>query len=694
MMPAPAARTETFLVTDIEGSTRLWEAHREAMAIALEAHDRLLRTAVEGAGGMVVKTTGDGLLAAFDRPEGAMTAAIEGQHALARNAWPAATGPLRVRMAVHSGSAESRDGDFFGPTLNRVARLLAIGHGDQVLVSGATAVLAADELPPGVELIDRGEHRLRDLGRTEHVYQLVAPGLRREFPPLRSAPHHETNLPVQATSFVGRERELADLERLLATDPLVTLVGVGGTGKTRLMLQAAAELVDRYRDGAWLVELAPLSDPELVVQAVARALAVQQQPGQPPIDTIVDFLRSKELLLLLDNCEHLIGTAADVTHRLLGSCRALRVLASSREPLGVDGEAIFAVPSMALPEAIVAGSARDESSAEELERIGRSEAVRLFVDRAVATLPSFSLDRSNASAVVEICRRLDGIPLALELAAARVNVLSAAEIAQGLGDRFRLLTGGRRTAAPRQQTLQAAIDWSWGLLADPDRRLLRRLSVFAGGWTLEEATEVTSERDRPGVAGTPAGRDGAARFETLDGLSRLVDRSLVVVDHDGSTRYRMLETIRQYAGDQLVASGEAVALRDRHLACFRQFAIDAESGLEGPDMAAWLARIDADIDNFRAALDWASETLPEAGLEMCVAMNSYWRSRTMGSEGLDRMLEAVDRVRALPGPDVGVGGPEAIEPRRARPRRGRGDDRDGRPRRRRCARGGGDRRRP
>jgi hypothetical protein len=449
------------------------------MAVALEAHDSILRTVVEQAGGTVVKTTGDGLLAAFDRAESALTAALDGQNALDRHEWPA-TGALRVRMAIHSGTAEVRDNDVHGPALNRVSRLLAIGHGGQVLVTSATAVLVADGLPPAFELIDRGEHRLRDLDRPEHVYQLAARGRRREFPPLRSLAADASNLPSQLTSFVGRERELADVQSLLGRSRMVTLVGVGGTGKTRLMLEAAAPLVDRYRDGVWLVELAPVIDPGLVIQEVAHALGVQEQPGQRLIDTEIAYLRDTDLLLLLDNCEHLIAAVADLAQRLLGACPSLHLLGSSREALGIGGEAIFAVPSLALPAAI---DGRDAGliDAGQYGRMVTAESVRLFIERATETLPSFVLDPMSAAAVVEICRRLDGIPLALELAAARVNVLSVQEIAQGLGDRFRLLTGGRRTAVPRQQTLQALFDWSWDLLSNEDRRLLRRLSVFAGG---------------------------------------------------------------------------------------------------------------------------------------------------------------------------------------------------------------------
>ena len=627
--------TATFLMTDIAGSTRRWEEQRGAMVVALASHDAMLRTAVEDAGGMVVKTTGDGLLATFERPGAAIRAALAGQRDLQEHAWPTTT-PLRVRMAIHSGDAEIRDADYFGPSLNRVARLLAIGHGGQVLVSAAGAALVADDLPAGAMLLDRGEHHLKDLTRPEHIFQLGAPGLASDFPALRSgaAP---TNLPAQLTSFIGRQREAAEIGGLLRGHRLVTLVGVGGTGKTRLMLHLADELTNRHQDGSWLIELAPLREPDLVASEVARILGIQLSPGQPAIAAVTDFLRGKDLLLLLDNCEHLIEAAAGLVEHLLEACRALQVLTTSREALGVPGEATFAVPSLALPEAL---------DHVDIEAVAAAEAVRLFVERATTTLPSFRLDESNVASVVEICRRLDGIPLALELAAARVNVLSAAEIAQGLGDRFRLLTGGRRTAVPRQQTLQALIDWSWDLLSEVDQRLLRRLSVFTGGWMLDAAAGVAGDQDDP--ASPP---QGASRLETLDGLGRLVDRSLLVVTHADTTRYGMLETIRQYANERLVASGEAAGQRTRHLARFRRLAIDAETGIAGPDMVAWLGRVEADLDNLRTALDWAYETDVPVALEMYVALAAYWRSRSLGSEGVDRMrqaLEALRRRRSMP----------------------------------------------
>jgi predicted ATPase/class 3 adenylate cyclase len=630
--------TATFLMTDIAGSTRLWEEQREAMVVALASHDALLRTAVEEAGGTVFKTTGDGLLAAFERPGAALRAAVTGQRALQDHAWPT-TRPLLVRMAIHAGDAEVRHDDYFGPALNRVARVLAIGHGGQVLVSAAAAALVADDLPAGASLLDRGEHHLRDLARPEHVYQLAAPGLATDFPPLRSGAAPPTNLPADLTTFIGRSREAAEIRDLLRAHRFATLVGVGGTGKTRLMLHVAGDLSGQHHDGAWLIELAPLREPELVAAEVARALGVQVSPGQLAIAAVTDYLRGKDLLLLLDNCEHLIEAAAGLVEHLLASCRSLQVLATSREALGVPGEATYPVPSLAVPETL------DHI---DLAAIAATEAVSLFVERATTTLPSFRLDDSNAASVVEICRRLDGIPLALELAAARANVLSAAEIAQGLGDRFRLLTGGRRTAVPRQQTLQALIDWSWDLLTEADQRLLRRLSVFTGGWMLEAAAGVAGDQDDP--AAPPA---GASRLETLDGLGRLVDRSLVVVTHADTTRYGMLETIRQYANDRLVASGEAAGRRTRHLARYRRLAVDATTGIAGPDMVAWLGRIEDDLDNLRTALDWAYETDVPVALEMYVALGAYWRSRSLGSEGVDRMREALDvlrRWRSMPSP--------------------------------------------
>ena len=622
----------TFLFTDIEGSTRLWEEHAAAMGAALAIHDRLLREAVQAAGGSVVKTTGDGMLAVFDDPAAAIGAALAAQRALRDAAW-GATGPLKVRMALHAGAAESRDGDYFGPALNRVARILAIGHGGQILCSAVAAVLGRDGLAADVDLVDLGSHRLRDLDRPEQVFQVAVGDLRRSFPPLRSLSTRRSNLPVQLTSFVGRERELTEVDGLIERHRLVTLIGTGGTGKTRLMLEVADRAAGRFADGAWLAELAPLSDASQIPSEIGRALGVPDEPGMPPLATIVAFLAGKELLLLLDNAEHLVDGVASVAESLLAAGPGLRILATSREALAVPGESVYQVQSLTCPAPVrhVAGS--EEATPVDFGAIAGTEAVRLFVERATSVSPAFQLGEANVTAVAEICRRLDGIPLALELAAARVSALSPDDIAKRLGDRFRLLAGGRRTAVPRQQTLHALIDWSWDLLTEADRTLLRRLSVFAGGWTIDLAAQVV-------------GDDGPADpVELADGLARLVDRSLVVVDRGATTRYRMLETIRQYAREQLIASGEATAVADRHFLAFKALAQAAEPELRGPAMGDWLDRLDAEIDNLGAALEWGLEAEPWEAVAMASAMLAYWTSRVAGEDSEARLMTAIEVAR-------------------------------------------------
>ena len=623
----------TFLLTDIEGSTRLWEEHAGAMGSALAVHDDLLRSAIEGAGGTVVKTMGDGVLAVFADPAVAVGAAIRAQRHLRSTDW-GRTGPLKVRMAIHTGPAESRDGDYFGPSLNRCARILAIGHGGQVLASAVTAILARDRVDPDVSFLDCGPHRLRDLDRPEQVFQVAVEDMPQAFPPLRSLSTRGSNLPVLLTSFVGREQHVADVRQALERARLVTLIGTGGTGKTRLMLQAAGGLVGRYPDGVWLTELAQLADPVQIGPEIARALGAPEVAGLPAVQAVSDFVASKELLLLLDNAEHLIDAVAQITDQLLAHAPGLRIVTTSREALAVPGEVIIQVPSLAVP----TGGSRPAGSGPpadaSLEEIAATEAVRLFSERATSVLPSFELTSSNVDAVVEICRRLDGIPLAIELAAARVSSMSPEEIAFGLGDRFRLLAGGRRTAVPRQQTLHALIDWSWDLLTDDDRRLLRRLSIFAGGWTVISAASVVG--DGPGDAATPA---------ILDGLTRLVDRSLVNVDRGTTTRYRMLETIRQYARERLVESGEAESIADRHFAHFAVLAEAAAAELKGAAMVDWLDRLDAEIDNLDTALGWGLETDPQEAIGMATSMLSYWDFRVASSDNDARIVRAIEIAR-------------------------------------------------
>jgi predicted ATPase/class 3 adenylate cyclase len=626
--PEAPSGTVAFLFTDIEGSTRLARSLADDYESLLERHRSLLREVFKRHAGFEVGTEGDSFFVAFSSPLQALRAAAEGQRALTSTEWPSGA-DVRVRMGLHLGEAKRRGADYVGLEVHRAARIAAAGHGGQVLVSPSIAAVAGDRLPQGLSLRDLGEFRLKDFDAATHLYQLAGPGLRAEFPGLRSVGTELTNLPPELTSFVGREAELAELAGLMDGHRLVTLIGVGGTGKTRLMRQLAAELLGRRADGVWLVELAPVAVPELIVREVARALGVADEPGRPVLETVVDFLRSKSLVLLLDNCEHVIGAAADLVVRLLASCPALTVLATSREALGVDGETVFQVPSLAVPGPLAADDEHEVRREGWPQDVASIDAVRLFVDRASAVQSSFALGPSNAAAVVEICRRLDGIPLAIELAAARITHLSPGEIALGLGDRFRLLTGGRRSALPRQQTLQALIDWSWDLLSETDRSLLRRLSVFAGGCTLQAAAAVTAVDDAE-----------VDRGATLDRLGRLVDRSLVVADQGGPTRYRLLETIRQYASERLAAAGEVPAFRGRHQAFFLDLALQAEVALRGPEMVPWLRRLDAEADNLRAALEWSLEADPDAALRLSVAMMGFWRSRSYGSEAVERLGQA------------------------------------------------------
>jgi predicted ATPase/class 3 adenylate cyclase len=619
------AGTVTFLFTDLEGSTAPQQAHPAAYAEAVRRHHDLLQGAVEAHGGVVFETLGDAVCAAFARPTDAVAAALAGQLALQREAW-GATGPLRARMGLHLGEVEAypapgaaHGARYLGLPLVRCGRLLATAHGGQTVLSEAVAALVRDALPAGAALRDLGAHRLKDLQRPERVAQLLHPDLPAAFPPLRSLDARPHNLPRQLTSFVGRKRELAEVTRLLAGAPLLTLTGTGGTGKTRLALQAAADALEAYPEGVWLVELAALADPALVPHAIASAVGVREEPGRPVLATLTDALRPKRLLLVLDNCEHLVDACARLADALLRACPHLTILATSREALGIAGETAWRVPSLALPAAGPAPAG---------EAGHRSEAVRLFADRARAALPSFRLTAQNAPAVAEVCRRLDGIPLALELAAARARVLPVEQLLARLEDRFRLLTGGSRTALERQQTLRATVDWSYDLLTAPEQTLFARLSVFAGGWTLEAAEA---------VGAGPEG-DGIEPADVLDLLTRLADKSLVDVaaaeQPDGTARYRLLETLRQYASERLAEAGEGeAAARRRHAAHYLALAEQAAPLLTGPQQLVWLARLDTEQDNLRAALRWYLDGREAAaGLRLAEALWGYWYLRHRAAE--------------------------------------------------------------
>ncbi len=622
--------TVTFLLTDIEGSTQLWERAADAMPTAVARHYEILDEAIRAHGGVrpVEQGEGDSVVGAFSRAGDALAAALTAQRMLVVEPWPDGV-ELRVRMALHTGDAQLRDGgNYFGAAVIRCARLRSAAHGGQVLLSQATYDLVCDRLPEDVELIDLGAHRLRDLGRAERFWALAHPDLPVIEAPPRSLDALANNLPVELSSFVGRERELREVREQLRSTRLLTLTGAGGCGKTRLALQAVAEASDHFPDGVWWAELATIVDPRLLGEAVAAAVGVRTLPGRTARDAVLTHLHARRALVVLDNCEHLLAACAELTRELLLGCQELSVMTTSREPLGLSGETSWRVPSLSLPL---------DDAPEPIARLRLSDAVMLFIERALQVRPNFSVTNANASAVAQICHDLDGIPLAIELAAARVRLMSVQEIADGLADRFHLLTGGVRTALPRQQTLHASIDWSHQLLGDLERTLLHRLGVFAGGFTLDAAEQV--------CAG-----DNLGSYQILDLLSSLVDRSLVQVDErEGVTRYRLLETVRHFALDQLNVSGDLACVRGRHLDVYVELAEKAAPMLDRGLLAA-LDLLDADAANLQAAIAWATRAEPDKALRLCTALYLWWRRTAPLGAGLAAFEAALAVGPAQPTP--------------------------------------------
>jgi predicted ATPase/class 3 adenylate cyclase/DNA-binding CsgD family transcriptional regulator len=603
--------TVTLVLADVEGSTRLWETQAEEMTTAFARLDHALGDLVSAHGGArpVEQGEGDSFVAAFARASDAVACALELQRA------PLA--PIRLRIGIHTGEVQLRDeGNYIGPTINRTARIRDLAHGGQTVLSGTTEDLVVDVLPTDVWLTDLGRHELRGVPRPERVVQLCHPDLRNDFPPLRTAKAVVShNLPVQLTSFVGRGAQMTDLEKLLVDNRLVTLTGAGGAGKTRLGVEIAARIAAEFGDGVWYIDLAPVTHPGVVAVAVARALGVPDQPGRFTMDTLLRFVRDRQMLVVLDNCEHLLDASAELVVALLGGAPGLTVLATSREQIGVAGEVSWRVPSLSLAD----------------------EAIELFIDRARRARPDFRITNDNTTTVTEICRRLDGMPLAIELAAARVRALSPADILDGLRDRFRLLTGGARTAVRRQQTLRASVDWSHALLTEPERVVFRRLAVFLGGFDLDAAQAV-------------AGGGDVERDQVLDLLTLLVDKSLVVAENtEGRMRYRLLETVRQYALEKLGESGEADAVRTRHRDHYTSLAAQRDAPADR-DYEQLIEQAETEIDNLRAAFEWSRENSDvELALALASSLQPLWQARGRVREGLvwfDAALAELDAQHA------------------------------------------------
>jgi len=632
--------TLTFLLSDIEDSTTAWDQHPDSMRRALEIHDEIFQSAASHHNGRLVELgrEGDSVLCVFRRPSEAVACALNAQLALQRAKWPAGAA-IRVRIALHTGEADVRDGHYFGPAVYRCARLMATSSGGQTILSGPTHDLVVDSLPQSVSLLDLGSHRLKDLSRPERVFQVMHPDLPHDFPVLKTLDAQLTNLPIELTSFLGREAELAELKDLVGKSRLVTISGAGGLGKTRIALHLAAELIDGYADGVWLVELAALPDPTLAVGAFAKSVGIREMPGTPLLQTLTAHLRERHCLIVVDNCEHLITKCARLLQHLLANCPDVTILATSREVLGVPGEQLWRLAPLALPQTTGKVSARE---------LMESEAVRLFVERAWPNQLAPEFDERRAATILLICQRLDGIPLAIELAAARAKVMTVDELLARLDDRFRLLTGGGRTAGPRQQTLRATVDWSHELLEPSERKLFRRLSVFAGGFAVADVEAVCVDV-------------GEQSEEIVQLLARLVDKSLMIpVDAgDGEAPMRLLDTLQQYGRERLIEAGEAELYLRRHADHFLQVAERGKHASDRRDDSIWLDRLDSQHDNLRAALQTSQTESSDLNFRLATAVLALWDARgylTEGRDWLEKALVAWPEETALRADTLGAAG--------------------------------------
>lgn len=606
--------TVTFLFTDIEGSTRLSQEFPESLQSAIDIHNSILKNTVESNGGFVFEIIGDAFCCAFQNAGDAVKAAIQSQTELAKVNWNEAV--IKIRIGIHSGNAEWNGNIYMGYiTLARTARVMSSAYGEQILISNDTYNLfqhTGDE----ITFRDLGERRLKDVIQPIRLFQVVAGGLREDFPALKTLDARPNNIPVQLTSFIGRNKEIAEVKRLLKQSRLLTILGSGGSGKTRLAMQTGADLIDEFSNGVFIVELAPVSDPLLITQTFLNTLCLKEEKGKSPKESLTEFLKEKELLLLIDNCEHLISECAELTEHLLLNCQKLKIITTSREAMNCAGEQVFKLPTLSFPDA------SEKLSAEELSKY---ESVRLFIERALSVNHSFRINESDAPALAEICRRLDGIPLAIELAASRIKVLSVEKIQQRLDNRFNFLTGGKRTALPRQQTLKAMIDWSYDLLSDKEKLLWRRLSVFAGSGDLDAIENICTD-------------DIISKSEIFDILENLSQKSVISYDHE-IEHFKMLETIRQYGNEKLISENEFEKISDKHLEYYINLAETSDSMLSGNEMDSILKKLEYERNNFEKCMLYALiNSSSKDALKIAASLGNFWKIRGHYSEGI-RWLE-------------------------------------------------------
>ncbi|MBK8551580.1 MAG: tetratricopeptide repeat protein [Ignavibacteria bacterium] len=614
----------TFLFTDIEGSTSLAQEFPDSLPSALEKHHAILTETIESNNGFVFEIVGDAFCCAFEKAEDAVKAAVDAQLNLANEKWDNAV--IRIRIGIHSGDAEWNGKKYRGYiTLARTARVMSAAYGEQIIISNDAYISAKEKIPDKISFRDLGERRLKDLKHPLRLYQIISKGLVSDFPPLKTLEARPNNLPIQLTSFIGREDEMKQVKDLLKQTHLLTLTGSGGVGKTRLAMQIAADVIDDFDHGVWIAELSPVFEPEILPNVIMKVLGLMEEPNRNTGDTLCDYLKDKKLLIILDNCEQLVDHCAALAEKLLRNSPGLKIIATSREALRCAGEQTHNVLSLNVPVPGVENS---------IEKLAQFEAVRLFIETAMAVDSEFRINKNNAPAIAAICYQLDGIPLAIELAAARIKILSAEKIHERLGDRFNLLTGGKRTALPRQKTLKALVDWSYDLLTEEEKILWRRLSVFSGGWTMEAAEEVCSDQNFK--------KEGM-----LELLNQLTSKSIIIYERENE-RYRILETLKQYGKDKLKEAKETEEILSKHLNYFMGLAEAAEQKLYGKDAQVWIEKLESDHVNLQSGIDWSlSGGDREKGIRLAESLWYFWDIRGHYSIGIILMQKFLDNAQDM-----------------------------------------------